>query len=104
MAATPRRRQRTSPVYCRALGHAWFDIDTHGERSRDWPGVPMWLRCERCDTERHDQIYPDTGELVHREYVYPDSYRSAYARETSRADFRVLLFHEIKQRQETRVR
>jgi hypothetical protein len=38
--------------------------------------VPVWWRCVRCTTERHDEHNPVTLEIVTRKYVWPDGYRT----------------------------
>ena len=92
----PRRtktQQRNSQfLMCRTFGHAWFVIPgTRGALGGD----PMWIRCERCDAERHDSISFVTGEVMSRSYVYPDGYRDAFLTEgdapPDRQDFRRML-------------
>jgi len=77
-------------IRCRTLGHSWHDVD-----SLHWTpkwGVPLTLRCERCDMERRDTVKWDTGELLNRRYVKPKAYY--YERGTTaptRSEFRRLL-------------
>lgn len=96
-----RYAQTTSYLLCRTVGHAWdvINADKVGRRGGD----PVWLRCERCNTERHDAIERGTGELVGRQYVYNDGYRHAFDRDDSaptKVDYRRMLLteHIIKAR------
>jgi hypothetical protein len=61
-------------------------------------GDPMWFRCERCDTERHDDVSRGDGQLYGRSYVYQDEYRhyfdSQFTEAPQRSDFRMLLLNE----------
>jgi hypothetical protein len=70
-------RGQNLPAYtyfrCRTYGHAWFEYDSLG-----WTpsfGVPMTLRCERCGSERRDQVSRVTGDLVARNYSYAPGYQ-----------------------------
>lgn len=63
-------------LLCRSLGHAWDVVDA--DRVSTKGGTPVWLRCNRCGTERRDAVSPATGELWGRQYVYDDSYRHAF--------------------------
>lgn len=70
-------RGRNLPAYthfrCRTYGHAWFEYD-----SSTWHatlGVPVTLRCERCGSERRDQVSRVTGDLVARSYSYAPGYQ-----------------------------
>lgn len=101
----PRFSQHASYLMCRTLGHAWGPITA--ERVGRLGGDPLWLRCERCGTERHDAISIVTGDLLTRQYVYEESYRHAFDTSFSdaaptRSDFRRMLLSEsiIKQRNE----
>ena len=58
---------------CRAFGHAWEEFVPRGKRKPEF-GFRFSLLCTSCTTERHDLI--DTlGQVVAREYVYPDGYQ-----------------------------
>lgn len=96
-ARTPRYSRQAAYLLCRTLGHAWMPIAA--EHVGRLGGDPLWLRCERCDTERHDSISRTTGDLMTRQYVYDDSYRHAFDESfadaaPSRADFRRMLLTE----------
>lgn len=91
---TDRQRQAASFLRCRTLLHAWDDIPA--DAPPKWGGEQMWLRCQRCDTERHDEVHRGTGELLARRYVYPDGYRHAFDTQftdaaPTRADFRRMM-------------
>ena len=76
---------------CRHLGHSWDDIPV----TRRPPfGVYIWLRCDRCTTERHD-ILPSVrdGKLLSRKYYYPDGYKMARDERPSIEELRV---HQLK--------
>lgn len=90
-------------LLCRTLGHSWFPIDALSVGK--FGGEPIWLRCERCGTERHDSINAASGDIYTRNYVYQESYRHAFDTNfadaaPSKADYRRLLLQEaiIKQR------
>jgi hypothetical protein len=68
--------QQANYLLCRSVGHAW-DVVAADKLSRKG-GVPVWLRCERCGTERRDAVSPTTGELWARQYVYDTSYRHSF--------------------------
>jgi len=68
--------QQANYLLCRSLGHAWDVVDA--DRVPKQGGMPVWLRCERCGTERHDAVSPTTGELWGRSYVYDTSYRHSF--------------------------
>jgi len=86
------------------MGHSWDVVDA--ERAPRYGGVPVWLRCMRCGTERHDAVSDTTGELIGRQYVYAQTYRHAFDASfaddirPSKSDFRRMLLQEfiIKQR------
>lgn len=87
----------TAYLLCRTVGHAWDVIDA--TKTGRHGGNPVWLRCERCGTERHDAINNTTGELIGRNYVYNDTYRHAFDdgldhAVPSRSDFRRMLLTE----------
>jgi len=71
-------------VRCRALGHAWYDVEA--ERAPSF-GYAMEFRCERCGTVRRDLVNR-YGELLPggRNYRHPDGYRDAERIE--RAEYR----------------
>jgi hypothetical protein len=37
-------------------------------------GVPMWMRCTRCGTERRDYLDASSGSVRGRRYLYPEHY------------------------------
>ena len=98
----PSRRQADARLLCRTLGHAWFPVPAEKLPKH---GDAMWLRCERCDTERHDDISSGTGELWGRQYVYAEGYQhyleDQFAETPTRMDFRRILLteHYMKLRQ-----
>lgn len=88
---------------CRSVGHSWDVIDATS--SGKFGGNPIWLRCERCMTERHDFVNSNTGDLYTRQYVYQDSYRHAFDDNfgdaaPTRTDYRMMFLQEamVKQR------
>lgn len=98
-----RYSQVSGYLMCRTLGHSWDVIDATS--SGKFGGNPMWLRCMRCNTERHDSINPNTGDLYTRQYVYQESYRHAFDNNfadaaPTRTDFRRMLLEQaiVKQR------
>jgi hypothetical protein len=81
---------------CRRLGHAWFDVPS------DWKpsiGYPLTYRCDRCGTERREQVGPNTGELVSRHYNYPEGYQYAKDERPSKDEFRRMFVEQMIRRQ-----
>lgn len=93
--AQRRNGQADARLLCRTLGRAWFPVPA--EKSSKY-GDAMWLRCERCDTERHDDISRGDGQLYGRQYVYADGYSHAFDDQfpeaPTRSDFRRMLLTE----------
>ena len=72
-----RYRKATGFLLCRSLGHAWDVVDALSNPR--YGGEPVWLRCQRCDTERHDAVSGSTAvSSLGRSYVYDDGYRHAF--------------------------
>jgi hypothetical protein len=90
---SPRYGKTTGFLLCRTLGHAWDVVDAYTVPR--YGGDPVWLRCQRCATERHDAVSPSTGELLGRQYVYDPGYRHAFDSSfdvtPSKSDFRRLM-------------
>jgi len=89
--------QTANFLLCRSLGHAWDVVDADRVSSKG--GTPVWLRCDRCGTERRDALDPTTGELWGRQYVYDDSYRHAFDSsfadaQPTKSDYRRMLLAE----------
>lgn len=56
---------------CRLIRHSWHIVPS------DWTpefGVPMTLRCERCNTERRMAFNRNTGGIETSRYIYPTGY------------------------------
>lgn len=93
-------------LLCRTLGHAWLPIPA--EKASSY-GDAMWLRCERCDAERHDGV-DGSGGIITRRYVYDPNYRHAFDSgfdhaAPSRAEFRrMLLMSDIDKLRRARQR
>ena len=85
---TTRQFERTQYVRCNTIGHAWFDYD-NSEWNPEF-GVPLVLRCERCGTERRDTIGA-FGQMIGRNYYYPDDYKYPKGMRPTRDEFRVML-------------
>lgn len=79
-----------SYVACRTLGHAWDDDPLPVPVGTPRPGgtVPLWLRCHRCATERHDLCSPYSGDVEARRYVYPPGYNVRRPEVIERATWR----------------
>jgi hypothetical protein len=89
--------QQANYLLCRSLGHAWDVVDA--DRVPKQGGMPVWLRCERCGTERHDAVSATTGELFGRGYVYDSNYRHAFDTQfadaaPTKSDYRRMLLAE----------
>ncbi len=69
------RDLRTQYLLCRrsVLGHVW-DPFQDNEKAPAQFGTRFSLRCVRCMTKRHD-VRSYRGELLHRQYEYPDDYK-----------------------------
>lgn len=84
---------------CRRLGHAWFDV------ASDWSptlGHPLTYRCDRCGTERREQVGPNTGELISRHYAYPQGYSYDKGERPSADEFRRMFIEQMIRRQRSR--
>jgi len=82
---------RTQYTRCNTYGHSWFDYD-----NSDWTplfGTPLVLRCERCGTERRDVI-GSQGQVIQRNYSYPEGYRYGKGERPDRAQFRLMLLEQ----------
>lgn len=83
------RRHGVQYAECKTLGHAW---DEYNPRDGGG-GATRWrltLRCSRCSTTRHDDL-DARGEVVSRQYAYPDGYRDPVELKPSRAALRLML-------------
>jgi hypothetical protein len=91
---------------CRLLGHAWHEVPS------DWTptfGVPMTVRCERCDMERRDSVHRSDGTVLSRRYTYPTGYTFTKRDDVTvprRDDFRLAWINDAiaKSRQARRAR
>lgn len=84
-------------LLCWSFGHAWDVVDA--DRVPRQGGMPVWLRCDRCGTERHDAVSATTGELWGRQYVYDTNYRHAFDESfadaaPTKSDYRRMLLAE----------
>jgi hypothetical protein len=95
----PRRFSYGTYGDCRRLGHAWFDVPSDWQASM---GVPCTYRCERCGTERREQIGPNTGELIGRRYAYPEGYHYTRDETPTKDDFRRMFVEQMIRRQRGR--
>lgn len=66
-----RRNVEAMHEVCRTFGHAWYESTT--DKKAEY-GVLIALRCERCDTERLDNV-DYWGNFLRRRYDYPDGYQ-----------------------------
>lgn len=92
---------------CRLLGHLWHTVPS------DWTpmfGLPMTVRCERCDIERRDSIDGRNGHVLSRRYTYPKGYQFSHQDDgldlPKRDDFRLAWLEgvvtESRKRRQTR--
>ena len=76
MAARKYRNLKQEFLICRVIGHAWDE--TTGLISNRKPiylyGRRFTFRCIRCTTIRYDVYSTANGELMTRDYEYPDGY------------------------------
>jgi hypothetical protein len=91
---TNRRQRHQAFLTCRTVGHAWFQIPAEFASYGD----PLWFSCERCDTQRRDEI-GSGGQLIKRAYKYPDGYQGYWSdiypdAAPTRSDFRQMLLAE----------
>lgn len=82
---------------CRTYGHSWDEIPADEPARYD---TAMWLRCQRCNTERHDDVSRANGDVLARRYVYPDGYKHAFDSYfadavPTRHDFRMMRLAEM---------
>jgi hypothetical protein len=88
-------------VYCRTLGHSWDDYLPMKRPAKF--GDRLSFRCVRCATVRHDIVSWVDGQLLDRQYEYPDDYH--LAEKFSRSEFRLVLINRRrKQAREVDVR
>lgn len=61
---------------CRSFGHAWDDRSgTTNWKAMYLFGAQVTLRCIRCNTRRRDIWSTASGQLISRQYEYPDGYK-----------------------------
>lgn len=94
-----RRQTKSIEKYaeCGAFGHAWFETPDYS-----WNplfGVPIVLRCERCNSERHEAVTYRTGEIINRNYDYPSDYSYPKGQRPTRDDFRRALLVKRRRQQ-----
>lgn len=70
---------RKSPddfLHCHLLGHNWDDhpTDDWHPDSETLIDRPLSFRCVYCGTVRREVVKRRTGELISRQYSYPDNY------------------------------
>lgn len=63
---------------CRDLGHRW-SLQSHVARVVEWatshePVVERIVRCTVCRTTRTEQVRRSDGQMIRRNYRYPDGY------------------------------
>lgn len=79
-------------VRCRALGHTWEGYVPFPPMAAPSFGWRMSLRCASCGTERHDLVSHRDGDVLAREYRYPDGYQiSGGGFAPSRGEYRLAL-------------
>lgn len=66
-------------LLCRDFGHRW-SLQNYHARVVEWangyePVVERIVRCTVCRTKRIEQIRRRDGEMIRRNYVYPEGYR-----------------------------
>lgn len=66
-------------LLCRDFGHRW-SLRSHHSRVVQWangaePVVERIVRCTICRTTRTEQVRRRDGEMIRRNYAYPDGYR-----------------------------
>lgn len=69
---------------CRVFGHSWDEYIPAGARKPSF-GWRLSSICVSCGTERRD-IIGAAGQVVSREYIYPDGYQCSF--KLPRADAR----------------
>lgn len=79
---------------CGAFGHAWYESDMEPAILY---GVPIYLICERCGSERIDSTTFTTGEIISRRYKHPYDYSYPKGLRPSRNDFRRAFLYKRKE-------
>jgi hypothetical protein len=80
-------------VRCHVLRHNFDAVGPiPGLKRRAAFGTVLTFRCENCYTVRFDVVSRLTGELLGREYVHPDDYRTD---QRSMAEWRALFMDEM---------
>jgi hypothetical protein len=80
---------------CRTYGHGWDEF-TPIDLEAPWYGWRLSLRCMRCGTERHDNISYGTGQVMGRQYVYPEDYQYHGDDRPTKEVFREELFAKLR--------
>jgi len=70
---------------CKLVGHMWDDFIPMRKKPQ-FGELQGWL-CVRCTTERHDIVSWVNGDLISREYRYPEGYH--LSEKYKRHDFRL---------------
>lgn len=68
-----------SHLLCRDFGHRW-SLQAHHARVVEWangnePVVERIVRCTVCRTTRTEQVRRRDGEMIRRNYKYPEGYK-----------------------------
>lgn len=63
-------------IVCHTLRHSWVEFSPLMRPPQF--GWRLSLTCPTCTAERHDLISKVTGDLIQREYRYPEGYKFGY--------------------------
>lgn len=100
----PSQDEHANYLRCATFGHMMDDIPVSNPEG---DGEPLWVRCMRCISERHDGL--DGRELVYRRYHYSPGYKAfrkalrANHQTPTRGDLRMQLVQQrIREAREAR--
>ena len=70
------KRLHDEHLFCHAFSHTWENVSGVARQKHRTvvSGVYIVMRCGSCKAERRDVISPFTGQLLLREYRYPENY------------------------------
>lgn len=84
------RARQVAFIECKTYGHSWDEYNPRNVPMDKGSFDRLTLRCTRCGSTRHDE-FDRVGEVVRRNYVNPDGYKSAADEKPSRAALRLML-------------
>lgn len=91
-------------VRCTVMRHAWEPSGPPPDKRRAPWGVALHFTCTRCGTVRRDVVDSWAGNLIHRNYWYPDGYRVPADERPKLDDVRLAYLAQTGQRRRRKAR